>query len=146
MVSTHLMPYRSTSTPELNTKEFFYSLLLLRLQFYVAHSPVPSWYHPLPLLSCLHSSWQVNSWKRPTVWCNFLFLNTAFSGALLRKSNLLRNRSNTINGMKHKCSLWLPGGSLHWVYNKIRNLESCHREKEVLPCVNNFIKRKQLCT
>lgn len=84
---------------------------------------------PSPLLSCLPSLQPINSLKRLPVWCNFMFLNTVFSGALLRKFNLLRNRSDTINRMKHKCSLWLPGESLCWVNNKIYNLQSCYQEK-----------------
>lgn len=96
---------------------------------------------PSPLLSCLHSSRQINSLKRLPVWCNFMFLNTVFSGALLWKFNFLRNRSDTFNRMKHKCSLWLPGESLCWAYNKVCNLQSCYQEKKSivsLSHINNF--------
>lgn len=87
---------------------------------------------PSSLLSCLHSSQQINSLKRLPVWCNFMFLNTVFSGAQLQKFNLLRNRSDTINRMKHRCSLQLPGESLCWVYNKICNLQGCYQQRMVL--------------
>lgn len=98
-------PSRSTSISALDTEKAFLQYPVFWHSSFTPNRLLSTSVSPSPLLSWVHSSWQINSLKRLPVWCNSMFLNTVFSGALLQKFNLLRNRSDAINRTKQMFSV-----------------------------------------